>query len=233
MNNSQKTNTTGETQQYEAQMATHIIPGETRMNTGRPANPIKYEETIIDDIPCMKGIITTRGSTIEILFDIDDFDRIKERQWFASTGGKYVCCNVRINGDRKVLGLHNFIMNKFDFPGKGAKESVDHVNRNGLDNRKCNLRIISQTLQNVNQKKKPRTAVLPEGISELPRHIWYIKPHGLHGDRFCIELKTEGIVWKTTSSKKVSIEDKLKQALEKRDELYKQFPYLTTVQSSQ
>ena len=42
----------------------------------------------------------------------------------------------------------------------------------------------------------------------------------MHGDRFCIELKAEGITWKTTSSKKVSIENKLKQAIEKRDELY-------------
>ena len=207
-------------------MATHIIPGETRLNVGRPANSIKYEETVVDDTPCMKGFITTKGATIEILFDIDDFERVKERQWFSSTGGKYVCCNLRIDGLRKVLGLHNFIMNRFDFPGKGAKELVDHINRNGLDNRKVNLRIVSQSVQNMNQKTKKRTAALPEGIAELPKHIWYIKPNGLHGDRFCIELKAEGIVWKTTSSKKVSIEEKLKQAIEKLYELYEKYGYV-------
>ena len=244
-------NKNGETQQYETQTMAHI-PGETLSNksaqidystktrdelialceeksikkVGRPAIPIKYEETLIDDIACMKGTITTKGEILEILFDIDDFDRVKERQWFASTGGKYVCCNVRINGVRKVLGLHNFIMNRFDFPGKGAKESVDHINRNGLDNRKSNLRIVSQSVQNTNQKTKKRTAVLPDGITEIPKHIWYIKANGLHGDRFCVELKTEGIAWKTTSSKKIPIEEKLKQAIEKRDELYKQFSYI-------
>jgi hypothetical protein len=224
--NIQNENTRGETPLYKEQMEPYMIDGETPVQTGRPAIPIVYTETSVDGETCMKGIITTKGTTLEILFDTDDYDKVKRRQWFASTGGKYVCCNVRINGVRKVLGLHNFIMNKFDFPGKGAKESVDHINRNGLDNRKSNLRIISQTLQNVNKKARGRTAVLPEGIS-LPKHIWYIKANGLHGDRFCVELKTEGICWKTTSSKKVSIEDKLKQAIAKRDELYAQFPYLS------
>lgn len=229
MNIESKTKINGETPQYETQMATHIIPGETRLNVGRPANPIRYEETFINYIPCMKGIITTKNTTIEILFDNDDFKRVKERQWFSSTGGKYVCCNIRINGERKVLGLHNFIMNRFEFHGKGAKQSVDHINRNGLDNRKCNLRVVSQSVQNTNKKKRQRTAQLPEGITELPKHIWYIKANGLHGDRFCVELKSEKIIWKTTSSKKISIQEKLEQAKKKLEELYAEYPYLNSI----
>ena len=236
-----KTKNNGETQKYETQMATHIIPGETASpKLGRPfkngerpvAKPVKkriparYSEVEIDDRVYMKGIIISNEKELEFLFDIDDFDRVKERTWFASTAGKYVSCHLYVNNERKMLGLHNFIMNRFDFPGKGAKESVDHINRNGLDNRKSNLRIVSQTLQNVNKKAKRRTAVLPEGISHLPKHVWYIKSHGLHGDRFCIELKSEGVKWKSTSSKKVTIEDKLKQTIEKLNELYSQYPYL-------
>ena len=232
MNISQKTNKLGETQQYEVQMESHI-PGEIIKKVGRPAIEIIYETTIIDDIEYVSGTVIHKGFPLKFLIDKEDEERVRLRHWYAITSGKYIGCHITINGSNKILYLHNFIMNKFDFPGKGAKESVDHINRNGLDNRKSNLRIISQTLQNVNQKKKPRTAVLPEGISELPRHIWYIKPNGLHGDRFCVELKTEGIVWKKTSSKKVSVEDKLKQAIEKRDELYKQFPYLTSAQYRQ
>ena len=226
MNNTIKTNKIGETHKYETQMATHIIPGETpSKRTGRIGIPVTYEETEIEGNVYIKGICRYKDTTKEFLIDKDDYERVKLRHWYAISGGQYIGCRVNINNIGHVLGLHNFIMNRFDFPGKGAKESVDHINRNGLDNRKSNLRIVSQSAQNMNQGIRKRTAVLPQGITELPKHIWYIKPNGLHGDRFCVELKAEGITWKTTSYKKVTVEEKLKQALQKRNELYDQYSY--------
>ena len=71
---------------------------------------------------------------------------------------------------------------------------------------------------------------LPEGCqidpSDIPRHIWYIKAQGAHGDRFAIEFKSEKLVWKTTSSRKVSLVNKLAQAKEKLAEFYKEYPNL-------
>lgn len=208
-------------------MTTHIIPGETpSKRTGRIAIPVEYSEIEVDGIKCVKGSCRHKDSKLEFIIDTDDFDRVKSRHWYSMTSGKYVGCKININNKSHSVGLHNFIMKRFEFPGQGAKESVDHINRNGLDNRKCNLRVVSQSLQNVNKKTRSRTAQLPDGIPTLPKHIWYIKPHGLHGDRFCIELKTEGIIWKTTSSKKVTIEEKLEDAKKRLEELYKEFPYL-------
>ena len=126
-------------------------------------------------------------------------------------------------------------MGRLDFPGKGATETVDHINRNGFDNRKENLRIISQSQQNMNQTKRERNITLPEGCdidaSDIPRHIWYIKANGAHGDRFAIEFKTENLCWKSTSSKKVSLSKKLEEAKEKLQELYSQYPYLNPFNS--
>ena len=72
--------------------------------------------------------------------------------------------------------------------------------------------------------------ILPEDCQikpdEIPKHIWYVRANGLHGDRFAIEFKTEGICWKTTSSKKVRLIEKLNEAKEKLQELYLKYPYL-------
>jgi len=194
---------------------------------GRPAQETKYKEIIYNN----NLYIVALKDDYTFIFDKEDFEKVKQKNWYKISSG-YIASNITLeNGERKQLLLHNFVLNRITFPGKGATESVDHINRNPLDNRKENLRIISQTEQNLNQKKKPRNIVeLPEncGIkpNEIPRHVWYIKPNGNHGDRFAIELKTEKLVWKTTSSKKIPLKEKLNQANEKLEQLYIQYPYL-------
>lgn len=198
------------------------IEGEIRKNSGRPAVPNIFTE--FDGY--IEGKLTSNGKEIKFKIDKDDHERVKTRQWFSATGGKYIACSVNINKVRKMLYLHNFIMNRIIFPGKGVKNSIDHANRDGLDNRKENLRLATQTEQNINKTAKKRLATLPEGIEELPTHIWYIKANGAHGDRFGIDLKSEKIKWKTTSSKAVSLQDKLKEAIAKLQEFYIQYPHL-------
>ena len=55
---------------------------------------------------------------------------------------------------------------------------------------------------------------------------WYIKANGHHGDRFGIDLKTEGIKWKTTSAKQVTLKDKLQAAKAQLKTYYSLYPYL-------
>jgi hypothetical protein len=66
--------------------------------------------------------------------------------------------------DSKGNRLHNLIMD-FESEGINWKKSVDHFNRNTLDNRKSNLRIVDRKIQMINRKgitvqkklgKKPR-----------------------------------------------------------------------------
>lgn len=68
------------------------------------------------------------------LVDYDDFDWLMERRWFLSDTG-YA---MRMEGGRKnrhKVTMHRLIMG---FP----TAEVDHINRNKLDNRRSNLRLV-------------------------------------------------------------------------------------------
>jgi hypothetical protein len=193
---------------------------------GRPSSEINYTEITYEN----KNYIVAKKMDFHFIFDKDDFEKIKQMSWYKISSG-YIASSVIIDGKQRQLLLHRFVMNLLNFPGKGATESVDHINRNPLDNRKKNLRIVSQSEQNINQKKKVRNIVqLPENCGilpdDIPRHIWYIKPNGAHGDRFAIEFKTENLTWKSSSSKKLTLLEKLNQAKEKLEELYIHYPHL-------
>jgi hypothetical protein len=197
--------------------------------TGRPANTIEYKEITYNDKDYVVGKVKVKESYSFFIIDKEDYSKIKNYSWHY-TSNSYISHNVNVEGQIKALYLHNMVLDRLVFPGKGSKESVDHINRIGLDNRKENLRIITQSEQNMNQSKKKRNVILPEdsGLTadDIPTHIWYIKPNGSHGDRFAIEFKTENIIWKTTASKNISLKDKLHRAKEKLIELYKIYPNL-------
>jgi len=196
---------------------------------GRPAGKIWYVPVEYNNKNYIVGMISSNGEPMAFVFDEDDRDKVVGRSWHVSSN-KYIGSAEIADGDRKQLFLHNLVSNRLDFPGKGAKETIDHINREGFDNRKENLRIITQSEQNMNQTKRERNITLPEGCEvnaeDIPRHIWYIKANGAHGDRFAIEFKSENLCWKTTSSKKVSLREKLEEAKVKLQELYAQYPHL-------
>ena len=83
-------------------------------------------------------IITRKGETI--LIDFEDFEKCKTISWCVDSKGY-------ANGGNKLIGtvrLHRFIMN----PGK---YHVDHINRNKLDNRRENLRLVTNQENHFNQ----------------------------------------------------------------------------------
>jgi hypothetical protein len=196
---------------------------------GRPSGYIEYIEVVYRNKEYIVGRLSYKGDLVQFVFDKEDADKVVEHSWHKSSNN-YISSACKYKNKRKELYLHNLVMNRLEFPGKGARESVDHINRNGLDNRKENLRLITQSEQNMNQTKRQRSITLPDGCgidpSEIPRHIWYIKAQGAHGDRFAIEFKTEKICWKSSSSKKLSLKEKLQEAKDKLQEFYVQYPHL-------
>jgi hypothetical protein len=164
-----------------------------KKKVGRKPRPIVYQDVVYNDKHYIVGIITSNKGLVKFVFDKEDEDKVKKYSWFITSVG-YISSHHSIEkGIRGQLLLHRLVLDVPYFPGKGAKETVDHINRNPLDNRKENLRIVSQTAQNLNQKQKKRTVELPEGCGinpeEIPKHIWYVRANGAHGERFAIEFR--------------------------------------------
>jgi len=194
---------------------------------GRPSNKVEYRDVSYNGVEYVVGTFLAGEDIIEFVIDSENAEDVKKYSWHRSAN-QYISTATTIAGGRKELYLHDFIMGPV-----AQEEAIDHINRNGFDNRRANLRIVPQTTQATNQAKKKRSVILPEGCGidpdTIPKHIWYIHPNGLHGDRFAIEFKTEGIIWKSTSSKRICLEDKLKQAVTRLQELYATYPHLNPV----
>lgn len=200
------------------------------------------------------GSILYKGMIVEFLIDAADLERVKPRSWHMASNS-YIATSCKVEGGgeeqpeedaavaaaavnpsqkrakRKELYLHTFLLNP------GPNQTVHHISKNGLDNRRCNLKLIDAAKAQAAAAasatlKKKRNVELPPmcGIRpvDIPRHIWYVQANGYHRDRFAIEFKSEGILWKSTSSKNSSLQEKLQQAKAKLQELYETYPHLDT-----
>jgi len=99
----------------------------------------------------MKKIPLTQGKFA--LVDDDDYEWINQWNWNVSkAGNKYYAVRrhgIKEGGEGKIITMHRVIM------GDGAVNlDVDHINGNGLDNQRGNLRVCTRA-QNVRNRTKP------------------------------------------------------------------------------
>lgn len=124
----------------------------------------------------MKLIPLTRGRFAQI--DDDNFDLINQHKWQSHCrhGTWYATAHIKqTDGVWRCTNMHRFIMG-LDF---GDKLVIDHINHDGLDNQKSNLRIctVKQNLANRKSKTYSKSQYLGVYWSE-PSKKWRVATRG-------------------------------------------------------
>lgn len=164
-----------------------------------------------------KKYLTCLIQNFPLIIDYEDKNILLYRKWVLKQ--KYIIMRKNIKGTEFMIFLHNLIMKRNLYYGKGQKESIDHINRITYDNRKENLRLLSQTNQNFNQNKKKRKINLPNNcgfnLEDLPRSVFYCKAYGLMGDYLEVELINflgkKRMRWSSSRSRNLSLKFKFEQ----------------------
>ena len=92
-------------------------------------------------------IINTHNIEAFSKIDKDDYNMVSKYRWTLSVHDK----DMRVIASSKELnriGLHQFILSNT------SKDVIDHINRNPLDNRKANLRIVPRSINSTNAKER-------------------------------------------------------------------------------
>ncbi len=119
----------------------------------------------------MRKIELSQG--MEALVDDGDYESLRDRKWcYQAVPGPapgYAVCS----SERPRITMHRAIMN----PQKG--QDVDHINSNGLDNRRANLRLATRS-QNL------RNSRLPKSNTSGFKGVWK------QGDNWVASIRVEG-----------------------------------------
>jgi len=149
--------------------------------------------------------------------------------WHYEKNG-YISTKSYHNKNNTNVYLHQVICKKHNVKAY-ATLSVDHINRDKLDNRKENLRFATQSEQNKNTGKRNRkhnAKPLPEGLKQedMPKYVlFYSEKYGKNKQNvrywFNVEKhpKLNGIKWCSSKASTKTIQEKLDEAKNKLREL--------------
>lgn len=128
-----------------------------------------------------KEIPLTQGKVA--LVDDDDFEVLNQVKWHVTYHVGYTAYAVHSMGPRsrvKSVYMHRQIMNAPD----GVE--VDHINGNGLDNRRENLRLATPAENCRNSPKQRRNTSGYKGVTWHKRARRWMAQIGIDGKTICV-----------------------------------------------
>ena len=112
--------------------------------------------------------IATTSMGIQHIFDAEDYEKVKNISWrMTNYGYIYGLYN------NKQIFIHKLITN-FKYP------TIDHINGNKLDNRKCNLRPATPSQNAMNKHKIPKSGYIG---------VYHRKDNNKWAAKICINYK--------------------------------------------
>lgn len=119
----------------------------------------------------MKYIPLTQGQSA--IVDDEDFEYLNQFKWHAEKlhGTYYAARRVRASFRKYVIvKMHQVIV------GRTAGLEIDHINGNGLDNRRFNLRLVTHQQNSQNSKLRTDNTSGYKGVGWSPqKNKWYAK----------------------------------------------------------
>lgn len=125
-----------------------------------PNNHLKKGTKMIKELDNVVYFQFNKSDEVGII-DKEDWDKIKRYSWRVLNnhqsrgyiGNLYGSATLWDITPKKVVLLHRFILGIHLENGNISENQVDHINGNGLDNRKSNLRMVTPSQNNCNKYK--------------------------------------------------------------------------------
>lgn len=132
--------------------------GTSYLNSGRK---YQFRLDFLDDYGFIAKIPVTQG--LEAIVDLEDVLKLCKFNWFANKSKRKKMDDVYYVKRHGKSGDKKFIYMQYDILKKEPGLVIDHINGDPLDNRRCNLRLVTQRQNNQN-RHDPMTSTYP-GVS--------------------------------------------------------------------
>lgn len=134
------------------------VPFKKGHNIGTPriredARPFKIDGVYCRLVPLTRGLYS--------IVDANDYDWLMQKKWSARPGRytHYAHTGISNDGGVRLLGMHRLILGITD-----PQFVADHINGNGLDNRRGNLRVATATENSWNTRRRSNNTSGHRGI---------------------------------------------------------------------
>jgi len=122
----------------------------------------------------MKTIPLTQGYSA--IVDDDDYESLSKHSWITVFDGKQRYAKTRINGID--IKMHRMILNP------SSDKYVDHMNENGLDNRRSNIRVCSPSENMMNRGSPKNNTSGYKGVTFSKKSGKWQSQIASHGKRY-------------------------------------------------